>query len=302
MKKTLFLILSGAIVIFSIICICSGPVINGIIPKSLEWRTENCQKLTDEYKEAKKGNDKDAIEAAKRIKNKCNRDKAMYGLEYSSLIIDVICGFICAILGLLHYFDIGKPFEKVTGIIGLATGIIGFILTLVYVIYSAYIFSNDPYVYDSGSNIEYLYKRNSEWAFAEFEEGKGYKCLFYKDKDTDSIYAKYSDLGKKQYNYNKKKSKEYSEGSAAFKTCWYTSLSSVYQPSQCQTHDYYPSISSKIGDNCNYLYIEPEDEISNKYLFDRWITTIIFSCFIIACDIGLAIFGFLLFKSDGSGI
>ena len=125
MKKTLFLILSGAIVIFSIICICSAPIINGIIPNADSWNTENCQKLTDEYKEAKKGNDKDTIEAAKRIKNKCNRDKAMYGLEYSSLIIDVICGFVCTILGLLHYFDIAKPFEKVTGIIGLSYGIIG---------------------------------------------------------------------------------------------------------------------------------------------------------------------------------
>ena len=121
MKKTLFLILSGAIVIFSIICICSAPIINGVIPNSGSWKTENCQRLNDEYKEEKKGNDKDDIERAKKAKNRCNRDKAMYGLEYSSLIIDVICGFICTILGLLHYFDIAKPFEKVTGIIGLAT-------------------------------------------------------------------------------------------------------------------------------------------------------------------------------------
>ena len=198
MKKTLFLILSGAIVIFSIICICSAPIINRVIPSSDYWKTINCQKLTDDYKEAKKGNDKDTIERAKKAKNRCNRDKAMYGLEYSSLIIDVICGFICTVLGLLHYFDIAKPFEKVTGIIGLATGIIGFILTLFYVIYSAYIFSNDP---------SYEYKREKDLAFAKFEDNKGYKCLFYKDKDEDSIYAKYSDLGKKQYNYNKKRVK-----------------------------------------------------------------------------------------------
>lgn len=57
-----------------------------------------------------------------------------------------------------------------------------------------------------------------------------------------------------------------------------------------------------ILNNCDYLYATPEDDINNKYLFDRWVTTLIFSCFIIACDIGLAIFGFLLFKSDGSGI
>ena len=124
--------------------------------------------------------------------------------------------------------------------------------------------------------------------------------LFYKDKDTKSIYAKYSDLGKKQYNYNKKKSKEYSEGTAAFKTCWYSSSSlSTFplDPSECISHEYYPGTATKIN-GCNYFYFKPEDEIFNKYLFDRWITTIIFSFFIIACDIGLAIFGFLLFKSD----
>ena len=67
----------------------------------------------------------------------------MYGLEYSSLIIDVIVGFICAVLGLLHYFDVAKPFEKISGLIGLGSGIVGFILTLTYIYYSGYIFIND---------------------------------------------------------------------------------------------------------------------------------------------------------------
>ena len=51
----------------------------------------------------------------------CRNRKAMYRLEYSALIIDVILGFVCIILGLLHYFDIAKPFEKITGIIGLSS-------------------------------------------------------------------------------------------------------------------------------------------------------------------------------------
>ena len=282
MKKTLFLILSGAIVIFSIIwlsgaivifsiiCISSGPVINGIIPNYKIWRTENCQRWSDAYKEE---NNKDTKEQYKKFRNKCNREKAMYGLEYSSLIIDVICGFVCTILGLLHYFDIGKPFEKVTGIIGLATGIIGFVLTLVYVII----------------------KRDGDWAFAKWEEGKGYKCLFYKDKDLFSTVAKYSDLGKKQYNYNKKKSKEYDNHNSDFYNCQKTGLF-------CFGSEYYTGGVSALRPRCDYLYVVPESGIDNKYLFDRWITTIIFSCFIFVCDIGLAIFGFLLFKSDGSGI
>ena len=298
MKKTLFLILSGAIVIFSIICICSGPVINGIIPNYNIWRTENCQRWSDAYKEA---NNQDTKEGYKKYRNKCNREKAMYGLEYSSLIIDVICGFVCTILGLLHYFDIGKPFEKVTGIIGLATGIIGFVLTLVYVIYSGYIFTKDPYqegseliIFSGSGSINYITKRDGDWAFAKWD-GKGYKCLFYKDKDIFSTFAKYSDLGKKQYNYNKKKSQEFDNHNSDFYKCH-------GDVDNCLGHEYYTGGIGALIAGCDYLYAEPESGIDNKYLFDRWITTIIFSCFIFVCDIGLAIFGFLLFKSDGSGI
>ena len=298
MKKTLFLILSGCIVIFSIICICCGPIITGVIPRASIWRTQNCQQKADLVKDYEDQNkDKDTIKDAKRARNKCNREKAMYGLEYSSLIVDVICGFVCTILGLLHYFDVAKPFEKVTGIIGLATGIIGFVLTFVYLVYSAYIFTNDPY---QDEDDEYIYKRDGDWAFAKTEDGK-LKCLFYKEGKVDSILARYSDLGKKQYNYNRKQIKQQSS------TC---SESSSFPPDtsdpttpipfalECAGSQYLVSPPS----TCETLYIKAETEIFNKYLFDKWVTTIIFSCFIIVCDIGLAIFGFLLFKSDGSGI
>ena len=294
MKKTLFLVLSGAIVIFSIICICSGPIINGVIPLAGTWRTQNCQQKADSYKKAKEDNlDKDIIESRKKAKNKCNREKAMVGLEYSSLIIDVVCGFVCTILGLLHYFDVGKPFEKVTGIIGLATGVIGFILTLVYVIYSGYIFTKDPY---QDSNSAKLKKIDGDWSFAK-KENNQYKCSFYKDKVDNSLYAKYSDLGKKQYNYNKKKTQEYNDGSSTFRKC-------QGDVDFCDGEFYSDATSTATAlvNNCDYLYTDPTNQITNKYLFDRWVTTIIFSVFICVCDIGLAIFGFLLFKSDGSGI
>jgi len=302
MKKTLFLILSGCIVIFSIICICCGPIITGVIPRASIWRTQNCQQKADLVKAYEDTNqDKDTIKSAKKDRNKCNREKAMYGLEYSSLIVDVICGFVCTILGLLHYFDVAKPFEKVTGIIGLATGIIGFVLTLVYVCYSGYIFTNDPYIDEDG---DYLYKRDGDWAFAKKEDNE-IKCLFYKKENLYSIFARYSDLGKKQYNYNKKQSQEYAKAGSEVKTCS-PSIEYISDPTpvvplamQCATLENLPSVSAG---TCETLYIPPETEITHKYLFDKWVTTIIFSCFIIACDIGLAIFGFLLFKSDGSGI
>ena len=39
------------------------------------------------------------------------------------------------------------------------------------------------------------------------------------------------------------------------------------------------------------------DNNDNKYLHDRWLTTIIFGVIITVCGIGVAIFGILLFKN-----
>ena len=299
MQKTLFLVFSAAILVFSIISICTAPVINKVITESSTWKNDNCKKYADDYKETKDGPDyngkDDYLKSIKKNKNKCNRKKAMYGLEYSALIIDLFLGFVCAILALLHYFDQAKYFIKVTGIIGLATGIIGFILTLVYVCYSGYIFTKDP-AYSGGSK---MLKLNGEGAFAEWDSSKGqYKCLYYKEKDENSYFAKYSDLGKKQYNYQKKRI----YGDDASKDLCDESISNTYLCSSEYIPNSYLSTSISTSD-CDYLYSRAITNYDNKYVFDRWVTTIIFSCFIIACDIGLAIFGFLLFKnSNGSGI
>ena len=297
MKKTLFLIFSGAIVIFSIISICSAPIINNILPNSDDWKTHNCQYESDELKNLEKNNaDKDTIKAQKKIRNQCNREKAMYGLEYSSLILDVTLGFICTILGLLHYFDVAKPFEKVSGIIGLATGVIGFVMTLVYICYSGYIFTKDVAYreYDgSGTTSDTIFKLNGDGVFAKKQSDGNYKCIYYDKDKKDAIYAKYNDLGKKQYNYEKKRHYDNSE---------YTNCEVSKSLVQCNSEGIL-SLTTGIIPSCDNIYLNsPSNDFDNKYLFDRWITTFIFSCFICACCIGLAIFGFLLFKSDGSGI
>ena len=57
------------------------------------------------------------------------------------------------------------------------------------------------------------------------------------------------------------------------------------------------------GKECKYLYYagnSQEDEVSLKYKYDKWVTNIIFGCFILVLNLGLALFGFLLFKqTDG---
>jgi hypothetical protein len=292
MKKTLFLVFSGAILIFTIISICCAPIINGDIINADSWKNDNCKLKEDTYKLNKSDDNK-------RKKNLCNRRKAMYGLEYSSLILDVVLGFICTILGLLHYFDVAKPFEKITGIIGLATGIVGFIMTLVYICYSGYIFTND-YTDGFESNFKengyYLLKLDKDGAFAEWDSGQSkYKCLFYKSGKAYSLYTKYNDLGKRQYNYEKKR---HYDKESKYINCIFDGYS------LCNSDEYFDEIVATMNhNNCPTLYLNKAAEtFENKYVFDRWVTTIIFSCFIAACCIGLAIFGFLLFKSDGSGL
>ena len=296
MKKTLFLIFSAAIVIFSVICIGSSPLINKVTISnaynSLVWGYLNCKKESDNYKKEKDttpltGDAKDQyLKTYKYALNLCNRKKAVYGLEHASLIIDVFLGFLCLILGLLHYFDVGKPFEKVTGIIGLATGIIQFILTLVFVCYSGYIFTNDGPIY--------FLKVNSNGVAASYEDSY-YKCKYYDKDDPYSIYAKYSDLWKKAYNYDK----DFYNNEPTNKAIKCPIPSGFL--AACFAGDG-KLITNKINDCDELYYAYRTDEVGNKYLYDRWVTTIIFACFIFVCDIGLAIFGFFLFKSDGSGI
>jgi len=325
MQRTLFLIFSACILIFSIISLCTAPIINNVLTEASDWNTKNCKQKSDFYKNAKdnSGNSEEYLNYLKKDRNLCNRQKAMYGLEYSSLILDVSLGFICAILGLLHFFDVGKSFQKYSGIIGLVTGIILFILTLVYVIYSGYIFTHDiTKSYDSdlefpdysvssltlnpgyASFSNNLIKLNGKGAFAEWDSGKNqYKCLFYKKDDYKAMLAKYNDLGKKQYNYEKKRN--YPDNDSEYNSCK-VGINDAYI--NCYNNggsfnDLIPSYTYK-GKQCEYLYLsEIAKGIGNKYLYDMWVTTIIFSCLITACAIGLAIFGFLLFKnSDGSGI
>ena len=147
-KSFIFFCIACALLIFSIITICVAPIINGNLIGS-GWGNQNCKIYSDYHKHidddsSYSGTTKDQyLKFFKKGKNLCNRQKAMYGLEYASFISDLILGFICALLSLFHYFGVGKDFIKITGIIGFASGIIGFVLTLIYIIYSGYIFTHD---------------------------------------------------------------------------------------------------------------------------------------------------------------
>ena len=307
-KGLIFLGLSCGILLLTIVTICNAPIITHTIKDADEWGVQNCQYYADNHKDIEDDKDLDKDEKDKQLesndkeKHLCERTKAMYGLEYAAFILDLIFGFACTLFSLLHFFGVGKSFEKLTGIIGLICGVIGFIFTLIYIIYSGYIFTND--------NAGEILKLDKNREIAKWT-GTKYECLFYDKDDDDSIYAKWSDLGKKQYNYHKDFS--FPDDNSKYNDCKNFRMI-IEQLNQASPVNYptkldelcgndFGSLSKTQLNNCDYLFYGEGDDIngvSNKYVYDKWVTTIIFGCIIILLNIGLAVFGFLMFKDSGS--
>ena len=53
------------------------------------------------------------------------------------------------------------------------------------------------------------------------------------------------------------------------------------------------------GASCKYIYAEAIEENGYKDIFDRFLTTLILSLVVCLANIGLALFGFLLFRTPG---
>ena len=275
-KGLIFLCISLCIFIFSLISTFTAPFINKIndnISNFSKWGKLNCKYYSDMEKEP---DNVDEIQKMKKLKYLCYRQKAAYNLEHASFTINIILGFICAQLGLLVYFKIENSVEKIAGIFGLITGIICFILTFIYICFSCYIFNNDTAYKiasrDYASNP--VVKLFSNGGSRRWIGPNTYVTAFEGDKSIDANYIKYKDLGKKQYNYYKK----------------------YYIASSTCTEAYPQPLYNGISCEYSYPNFKPVS-ISNKYLYDNWVTTIIFAFFIIICDVGLGIFGFLLFKN-----
>ena len=340
MKNLIFLCASVAVVIFTVIVLNNAPIINRYVGN--DWYEKSCQYYVDLHKYNKDeaaaylsgfgvsttDNDrskKKLLDLFKEGKNNCYRKKAMVGLEYSAFNFKIYFGFACALLGLFNYLKIGN-LGKIIGIIGLGSGVIGFVLTLVYIIYRGIIFTQDvvDQKYDSLSNAFSSAKKNirSDGAFAEWDESKkGYVCIFYKKDKPDSLYLKFSDYGNKHLNYRTKdiyaeeeKNYEY----MSFYGCRDTSSTSYFSPfsyTNCKRRDesnnlgetkkkYYDKKTTPNNEKgeCDYLYYSSGSvsDYKNKILYDRWVITIVFGCFIFVLDLCLAIFGFLIFKDGGS--
>ena len=287
LKGLIFFCCACAILIFTIINLSIGPIVSRTVGTT--WSTMSCAYYSDLYDKDKKDStcdDKCLKYGAKWNLHSCQRKKAMYNMEYTSFVFDIVIGFVCGLLGLLHHFEVKKEFVHKTGLIGLICGVVGFVLSFIYVIYNGLVYTTDDYV-------QYL-KRNGDGAVAELK-GNGYECFYFDDPKNDhSIYAKYSDLGKKQYNYNKDLIESYQKNE--INECI------LPNPSVCsQQKNIIGKRNYNNGNNeCKYLYLPATEliyDIRNKNISDRFLTTLILSLLVCLANIGLALFGFLLFRT-----
>ena len=287
-KGFLFFAFSCCILVLSIINLSIGPVVNKVVGKTninndeVAWGTANVAR----YKDLK--DDKDNEDEKNRIKSVIDaleRLKGMHDMEYMSFIFDIVIGFVCSLLGLFHLFDIKKEeFASKTGLIGFICGIVGFALSFVYVIFNGLVFT---------SNYSEVMERESDGHFAE-RKGSEYYCITSHAKDDAfSGHAKFSDLNKKQYNYEKN-----FYGDDFDRRCICEDLLS-----EC-IDDNPLKVSTCAADvtsaKCKYIYAEPIKVNKNKDIFDRFLTTLILSLFVCLANIGLALFGFLLFRTPGN--
>ena len=342
MKNLIFLCIATCIFIFSLIVLNFAPSINGLVGKGhyslwgspvadndntnqdlyFGFADYPCSRYTDRYNDIKDGvrtftgaqEDKDKfLDQLKDGKNDCLRKKAYIGLEYSAFIIDVIFSFVCAILGLLLYS--GNNIGKILGLIGLASGAVGFVLTFVYIIYSGIVFNNDvigknywstsinPY---SGLDLA----TTSNGAVLEWKDNK-YVCIFYDKDNKDKLYRKYSNYGLKYINYFHLNGKDKDDEYYKYNYCITGMGTQSINWENCKKFDEgslaFSTNKIEIIDNgnkkgdCDKIYVnEYSGTNEKKKLYDYWVLTIVFGCFIFVLDIGLAIFGFLIFKDNGT--
>ena len=314
-KGLIFFCCSCCILVLTIVNLSIGPIINGSLVKLTQENigTLNCELRKDIWDTAdKQGADDDTIKyGVKYLYDACIRKKGMHDMEYTAFIFDIVIGFVCGLIGLLHLFDLKKDFVSNTGLIGLICGIVGFALTFVYVVFNGLVYTTVYVSNDTATGG--TYKRNGDYAIAE-KDGDKFKCLYFDHEKNDfSIFAKISDLGKKQYNYDKDGIEDYIKAITAHSSCVDTSsaagTSSIAD--WCAGHETFTS--TEIGNSniasCDLIYIErnkivstsglPKQGIENKDISDRFLTTLILSLIVCLANIGLALFGFLLFRTPG---
>ena len=167
------------------------------------------------------------------------------------------------------------------------SGIIGLIFTFIYVIIGGILYVQ---YYPSTE----IYKIDSDGSVAENEGSKGFKCYYFSSKgDRTSLYAKYIDYMKSQYNYNKELSEFYKDN----EKCVYGRNNYAEKCSESE----YITVNEDYA-NCRKLYINNKinsSDMTESYdMSAKFFTVIFFSILMIPCYIALIFFSFGLPKSS----
>ena len=291
-KGLIFFSCACGILVLTIVNLSIGPNITG---KAGIKGNENCEEKKDAV-DSYTGNNKKYDREW--YVDECVRRKGMYDMEYTSFIFDIVIGFVCGLVGLLHIFEVKKDFVSNTGLIGLICGIVGFALTFVYVIFNGLVYTN---YYEND-----IFKTDGDGIVAE-ANGNKYECKYFDEKGNfHALYAKFSDLGKKQYNYNKDLKKALNSNGCVLEETAPASAANfdrdTYETLCSQSETFDPTDITMTIAACPNLYIHNSDidsSISNKDLSDRFLTALILSLIVCLANIGLALFGFLLFRTPG---
>ena len=318
-KGLLFFCCACCILVLTIVNLSIGPIVSGTVKRFFsngygDWGTLNCEGAKDAWdadKDDPAKTDDQVKYTSKYWYDTCQRAKGMHDMEYTSFIFDIVIGFICGLLGLLHLFDLKKDFVSNTGLIGLICGIVGFAFTFVYVVFNGLVYTT-VYVNDSIAGQTYgIFKRDGDYVIAE-KDGDNFKCLYFDhEKNGNSIYPKISDLGKKQYNYDKdglgENTEDCQDNDSGYrddsnKIAILCARKETYSKTDFDGQYTTDGTTPKQFNSCDKIYISESEltsGISNKDLSDRFLTTLILSLFVCLASIGLALFGFLLFRTPG---
>lgn len=279
------LICSCTVLAFGVINLHLSPIYNGKVDF---WNLYNCDVLSDQIKELKTKSEipQSLIEKEEAELTECIIKKSFYTIEKAVFIINIGIGFICALLGL---FGLEKETSKKSGMLGLALGIIGAILTFIYVIFNGIVYTN---YYDKT-----IYKINENGAFAESSYDDKYKCLYFnKENDDKALIAKFSDLIKSRYNYNKEMSKTFSESKEK------SGCNQQNGPYYCLTDGFIPGPVYYYNENGErtkcynlYSYTSMQDN-SNYDISSRFLAALIFSLFTVLGYCAMTFFGFMVLK------
>ena len=312
--KLFFFCLSLGSLIFSLICLYISPIINNINDQFDDWKIKNCDYINDQYDimESKYVTKPLPLLILKNAKKHCQKSKALYGLEYSAFILDISFGFVVCLLAVIHNLEDRKSYEQYSGLIAVGGGGVSAIITLVYVIYSIDVFLKYPVIEDDfinniasisthyfntsssgllpgfGNDLIKLYSNGAlyKWSGSRYVPN-------YNEQDVVSdpyvIFINFKDFGSKQYNFNHKLYKAFHDDNLSEENnCTINKMISQTTRVQVDTNLY-----------CDYIW---DDNVSiktnsdKKYLYNRWVTTIVFSFIIILANIGYAFFGFNLFS------